>query len=47
MKFFFPTIRLFGFKPGFAAKICSVVTFTPCARYALAMAEIVSPAAIG
>ena len=46
MKIFFPTIRLFAFNPGFAARIWSVVTFTPCARYALAMAEIVSPAAI-
>jgi energy-converting hydrogenase Eha subunit A len=43
MKIFFPTIKLFGFNPGFAARICAVVTFTPFARYALAMAEIVSP----
>src|SRR5471030_2732209 len=46
MKIFFPTIRLFGFNPGFAFKIWSVVTFTPCARYALAMPETVSFAAI-
>ena len=46
MKIFFPTIKLFGSNPGFAAKIWSVVTLTPCARYALAMAETVSPAAI-
>jgi undecaprenyl-diphosphatase len=32
LKIFFPTIKLFGFKPGFAARICVVVTFTPCAR---------------